>query len=296
MDIPIDATCVGVTYSTGLIHRGTTTALKNVSFTLHSGEILAVVGPSGAGKTTLINAIRGCLPAIRGVIFRFGKESIPSNWGEMTGFAAERPMFSQRGTGRSILLARRRRGGNSSRGTEEDIARVLEIFRLTAHAGLPCWSYSHGISVRLSLALAFVHRPKLILLDSPTNGLDGGGRDCLRHAMVSAQTEGSAILVTSCDCSDVESIADQMIVLNNGVVTARGTPRDLFPPDSSFTVQVNRDPHLSPGWHFVSNGRGWFSMVSGRSQLDQLLRALSYRGITPATVAPARGTALDISL
>jgi hypothetical protein len=77
-----------------------------------------------------------------------------------------------------------------------------------------------------------------------------------------------------------------ILVLRHGSVTQQGKPCDVFSPETAFTVKVSRDPLLAPGWQFVRNGEGWYSLVSGRSQLDLLLHALTRRGITPAAVSP----------
>ncbi len=290
----IDATGVGKTYSIGLFQRSSVVALSNVSFSLHPGEILAVVGPSGAGKTTLLRTIMNDVPPSRGLILRFGNVLVPPNWECVTGYSPEAMTVGGRITGRHFLTSAARAHGRTERLVDNDVFTVLDAFGLASVADTPCWAYSQGIRARLSLAQAFVHRPRLIALDNPTRGLDLFGRCRLKHILEGRRDEGCAILLTSCEFTDVESVADRILVLQHGIVTAQGKPRDLFPADTAFTVQVNCDPLLSPGWKFMRNGEGWYSMVAGRPQLELLLRALTCRGITSAAVAPVQCAAQSL--
>lgn len=288
MSIAISATGVCKTYSAGLSRRSSVTALSNVSFCLHSGEIIAVVGPSGAGKTTLLRTIMGEIAVTRGLILRFGETSVPKGWHRMAGYAPEGGILTARITGRDLLRSSGRAHGMNGKPLEDAVVRILDAFGLAPFADTPGWRYSYGIEARLSLARAFIHQPKLVVLDNPARGLDDSGRSRLKRMLEKSRTSGAAIILASCELSDLEAIADRILVLQHGIVTAQGRPRELYPADTAFTVQVTRDPLLSPGWKFVRNGDGWYSMVSGRSQLDLLLHALTCRGITPEAIAPVR--------
>ncbi len=288
MSMVINATGVNKTYFTGMFHRSSVSALSSISFDLQEGEILGILGPSGAGKTTLLRTIMNRLQPTRGLILRFGNPFVPANWHCLTGYSPEMMTLGGRTSGRRLLRTAARAHGRKEKTLDSDVADMLDAFGLTPVADAPCWSYSHGIQARLSLALAFVHLPRLALLDNPAQGLDLSGRNRLKRMLESSRAHGCAVVLTSSELSDLESIADRVLVLQHGVITAQGKLRELFPADTAFTVQVNCDPLLSPGWKFVRNGEGWYSMVAGRSQLDLLLRALTHRGITPAAIAPVR--------
>jgi len=288
MGMVIDAMSVSKVFERGLFRQSTVLALNNVSFSVCDGEILSLLGPSGAGKTVLTRVLMNYQATSHGHIVRFGSDTMPAEWETWTGYAPESFPLVERVSGRRILKAAGRAHGRRGTILEEDVQTILEAFSLSNLADAPAWTYSRGVVARFKIARALVHRPRLAILDNPMQGLDPAGRSCLKNTMERLREQGMTILMTSCEFTDVESIADRVIVLQHGVITAEGRPAEVFPAETAFTVQVTRDPLLGPGWLFMRNDEGWYSLVTGRSQLELLLRALTLRGITPAAVSPVR--------
>jgi len=282
----IDTTAICKTFTASHSKRSVVPALSNVSFTLHTGEFLVVLGPSGAGKTTLARIVMSHLTPTSGRILRFGMDTVPREWEAWTGYVPESGTMSARATGRRVLAAAGQVPAKTTAELSYAVDSMLDAFGLASLADTPSWTYSRGVAARLSVACALIHRPRLVVLDNPTQSLDHTGRILLKRALEHLRMQGASVLLTSCEITDVESCADTILVLRHGNIANRGKLCEVLSPETAFTVKVSRDPLLAPGWQFVRNGEGWYSLVSGRSQLDLLLRALTCRGITPSAVAP----------
>lgn len=196
--------------------------VNRLSFDIHKGEIVGLLGPNGAGKTTTIRMIVGLISMSEGDIFVMDK-SIRRNFTEAIahiGGIIENPEFYRHMSGYDNLKQYQRMAEGI---TEERIMEVAKLVGLEQALHKRVKAYSLGMRQRLGIAQALLHRPSILILDEPTNGLDPAGiremRDYLKQI---ARDEGIAILVSSHLLSEMELMCSRVIVIQQGeLVTVR---------------------------------------------------------------------------
>ena len=212
-------------------------AVRNVSFTLDPGELVALIGPNGAGKTTCFNMVNGQLVPDAGDIL-VGDTSV-------LGLPPHR--ISRLGVGRTFqltqtfgsmsvrenvqvaLLSDQRRLRSMTafapRLYAEEAEALLERVGMGAQAERPCAVLAYGDLKRVELAVALANRPRLLLMDEPTAGMAPEERgELMRLAAALAKSERMAVLFTEHDMSMVFGHASRIIVLHQGEIIAAGTP------------------------------------------------------------------------
>lgn len=206
---------------------GARQAVQNASFRLERGEVLGLIGPNGAGKTTLLRMIVGLIRPASGSVRLFGFD-VQRNFEKAlspVGAIIETPDMYKFLTGRQNLAQYARMRSDVSR---EQIAETVEFVGLTDRIDEKITRYSLGMRQRLGIAQAMLHRPRLLILDEPTNGLDPAGmqdmRRMIRHL---ADERGLAVLISSHLLHDVQAICDSVAILKEGRVLAAG-PVDSF--------------------------------------------------------------------
>ncbi|WHX49964.1 ABC transporter ATP-binding protein [Paenibacillus woosongensis] len=196
--------------------------VNRLSFDIHKGEIVGLLGPNGAGKTTTLRMIVGLISMSEGDIFVMDK-SIRRNFTEAIahiGGIIENPEFYRHMSGYDNLKQYQRMAEGI---TEERIMEVAKLVGLEQALHMRVKAYSLGMRQRLGIAQALLHRPSILILDEPTNGLDPAGiremRDYLKQI---ARDEGIAILVSSHLLSEMELMCSRVIVIQQGeLVTVR---------------------------------------------------------------------------
>lgn len=210
---------------------GPKTVLDDVTLTIHPGEVVGLVGPNGAGKTTLIRILSGMSRPSKGEGFVLGRDVRSTN-GDLPfmGLMVERPMFIENLSARKNLeLLFGIRGAVDPATAADVLARV----RLDPDDRKPVRTYSLGMRQRLSLAQAIGERPRLVVLDEPTNGLDPQGivemRSLVREL---ADADGMGVLLTSHLLPEVEAVCDRVILLH------RGRARHVYEPATTLDSVV----------------------------------------------------------
>ena len=190
--------------------------VSDFSFFMEEGEIVGLVGPNGAGKTTLMRMIVGLISMNSGNVF-INNLSISDNQQECLkhiGAVIETPTFYPYLTGKDNLKLL---GSMSGIFGDDDIKRVIELVQLEAGINKKVGTYSMGMKQRLGVAQALLHRPKLIILDEPTNGLDPVGVMDLRLYLKSiAENQKVAILISSHILSELELICNKVVLIKDG--------------------------------------------------------------------------------
>ncbi len=190
--------------------------LHDISFEAYEGEVFGFLGPNGAGKTTTIKIIVGLLSLDEGEISVAGHDITRDFEKALAGIGGivENPEMYKYMTGRENLMqyARMRDGV-----TPERIDEVVKLVGLSNRINEKVKRYSLGMRQRLGVAQAILHRPKLLILDEPTNGLDPAGIKELRDILKKlAHEENICVLVSSHLMSEMELMCDRVGIINNG--------------------------------------------------------------------------------
>ena len=207
---------------------GQVRALDDVSFSVAEGEVFGFLGPNGAGKTTTIRILLGLLRADRGSARIGGHDCWDDHSGAARLFGAtlEQPGLYGYLSGRDNLLQFARILGPID---EKQIGDLIALVGMTERADDKVRRYSMGMRQRVALAQALLGRPRLLVLDEPTNGLDPNGIHGLRILLRRLATDqGLTIFLSSHLLSEVEELCDRVVVLHRGQVRAAGPISQLM--------------------------------------------------------------------
>jgi len=203
---------------------GETTAVDGVSFSAASGQVTGFLGPNGAGKTTTLRVLLGLARPDRGraVIDGAAYADLPAPR-RTVGAVIDDMGFHPARTGRNHLRVVARAAGLPSRQVDE----VLDFVDLPDAADRRVGGYSQGMQQRLALATALLGDPAVLVLDEPANGLDPAGVVWLRNLLRSWAAEGRTVLFSSHVLSEVETVADHLVIINAGHLAADESAADL---------------------------------------------------------------------
>jgi len=231
-------------YYEGLVKRyGETTAVDGLSLTVPEGIVSGLLGPNGAGKTTAIRVLLGLAQADAGSTTLLGEQP------DSPGFAAavrrvgsliEGPAIFGRASARQNM-----RIEASARLLEDaggQIDGLLGLVGLSSRADTRAGSFSLGMKQRLGLALALIGRPRLVVLDEPTNGLDPAGIVEIRELIKALPERGTTVLVCSHLLAEVELMCDRATIMRHGRVVADGTIEELLASHGSSGFVTRVDP------------------------------------------------------
>lgn len=190
------------------------TSVDGLNLRIERGQIYGFLGPNGAGKTTTIRMLLGLIKPTKGNIEIFGQNLNKNRLQilQRIGSLVESPTYYGNLTGRENLEAVRRLRDLP----EKRVSEVLEIVRLTKVANRLTKEYSLGMKQRLGIAVALLSNPDLLILDEPTNGLDPSGIQEIRELIKELPEAGMSVLVSSHLLSEIDQMATQVGIINNG--------------------------------------------------------------------------------
>jgi ABC-2 type transport system ATP-binding protein len=219
-------------------------ALRGVSLEIRPGEMFGLLGPNGAGKSTLIHCTTGLAQVTSGTIAIFGHDAIV-DYGEArqaVGLAPQEPNVDWFLTVAETLDYH---AGYFGMPKKERLARteeLLETFSLTEKRDERTRTLSGGMKRRLILARAMMHRPRLLILDEPTAGVDVELRLELWHYVQRINREGTTILLTTHYIEEAEQLCDRIAFINSGEIVGEGTSAELA---SRYGVANLEDAYLA---------------------------------------------------
>jgi len=204
-------------------------ALRGVSLAIEPGELFALLGPNGAGKSTLIHCATGLAQPTGGTIRVFGHDAIGdyADARQAVGLAPQEPNLDWFLTAAETLDYHAGYFGMPKRERAERTEELLETFSLTEKAGERTRTLSGGMKRRLILARAMMHRPRLLVLDEPTAGVDVELRLELWHYVQRINDEGTTILLTTHYLEEAEQLCDRIAFINEGRIVGEGTSTEL---------------------------------------------------------------------
>jgi ABC-2 type transport system ATP-binding protein len=206
---------------------GARVAVRNLSLSLHAGEIVVLLGPNGAGKTTTLRMLAGLIPPSAGETVLHGVHLTAASADTLRrhiGLLTEAPGLWDRLTVRLNLLTYARL--YSLPRPHDAVHRALSLVGLAERARDAAGVLSKGLRQRLAIARALLHEPSIVLLDEPTAGLDPASARHLRDLILDLRRQGRALLVSTHNLAEAEEIADRIAVLNTNLL-AIDTPAAL---------------------------------------------------------------------
>ena len=224
-------------------------ALDGVSLDLHEGEILGLLGPNGAGKSTLVKAIMGRVRPDRGEVRIFertapaGDNSARERVGVVPQEIALYPLLSAR----ENLLVFGRYQGLIGAELNAAIDRALAWSVLSDRTDDPVKTFSGGMKRRLNMAAGTLHRPRILLLDEPTVGVDPQSRERIYTMIESLRGEGVSLIYTTHYMEEAERLCDRVAIIDHGKLIATGTKNELVRAtvgDKREVVMVEKVPSL----------------------------------------------------
>ena len=214
----------------GLVKRyGDNTALGGVDVVVPTGTVTAVLGPNGAGKTTAVRILTTLSVADEGTAIVAGHDvrTSPTQVRQRIGLAAQDATVDPLLTGRENLVMVGELHQLSRRAARQRAGDLLEQFGLEDAADRVSSGYSGGMRRRLDLAATLVGRPSVLFLDEPTTGLDPRARNELWAVLDTLVDGGTTLLLTTQYLEEADRLADDILVVDHGVVIAKGDARTL---------------------------------------------------------------------
>jgi ABC-2 type transport system ATP-binding protein len=255
-------------------------ALKGLSFHVNQGDIYGFLGPNGAGKSSSIRIILGLVKADSGTIsiddqtISFGK----SDYLKKIGALIERPDFYENLTAEDNLKLMARLYNLSKPASR--IQEVLSLVNLSDRAKDKVKAFSLGMKQRLGIAQAILHKPPLVILDEPSNGLDPEGqKDMLKIISAINSEMKSTILFSSHLLHEVEQIANRMVIINDGKSILEGNVQELLAGQaSSYFIGSEKTEELIPFFakknRLISQAPEGITVNYNRAEIPTLMQEL----------------------
>jgi ABC-2 type transport system ATP-binding protein len=208
---------------------GDITAVDDVDLHIAAGETYGLLGPNGAGKTTTISMISGLLEPDAGEVLVDGQRLTTRSVAAKAaiGLVPQELAIYPDLTGRENLAFFGKLYGMAGRALSSRVAEILEVIGLTDRADDHTSAYSGGMQRRLNVGVGLLHRPKLLILDEPTVGVDPQSRNAILESIEQLADEGMAVLYTTHYMEEAQRLCDRVGIIDRGQIRAEGTSREL---------------------------------------------------------------------
>lgn len=209
-------------------------AVDDLSLHIAPGEIYGFIGHNGAGKTTTLKSVVGILQFDEGEIFIDGKsvKEQPVACKQEIAYIPDNPDLYEFMTGIKYLNFIADIFGVSPADRQERIHKYADLFELTQDLAQPIAAYSHGMKQKLAIIAAWIHQPKLIIMDEPFVGLDPKASHLLKQMMRETCDEGSAIFFSTHVLEVAEKLCDKVAIIKGGRLIRSGTMEEVKGDDS----------------------------------------------------------------
>jgi len=233
------------------VRYGTHWALRDLSFEVRSGEVVALLGPNGAGKTTTMSVLAALRPPHAGVAYVGGHDVARADrtLRAMIGLVPQRlAIYPTLSAAENCTFFARAAGLRGSR-VREAVDRVLAVVGLVDRRAARADTFSGGMLRRLNLACGILHRPRVLLLDEATVGVDPQSRERIQAAVRNEAQSGAAVLWSTHAIDEAERLCDRVVLIDGGRVVADGAPDELVrAARAGLRVVVTTRLALAPDW------------------------------------------------
>tara|TARA_B100000405_G_scaffold289955_1_gene239684 strand:+ start:985 stop:1998 length:1014 start_codon:yes stop_codon:yes gene_type:complete len=295
---------------------GAVTALRELDLTVPEGCLYGFLGPNGAGKTTAMRILATLLAPDSGSVLVGGVDGLaqPREVRQLMGYVAQEVAIDKILSGRELLQLQGDLYHLPRNERETRIADLIERLAMGDWIDRRCGTYSGGMRRRLDLAAGLLHRPRLLVLDEPTVGLDIESRSAIWQLLRQLVQEGTTVLLSSHYLEEVEALADQMAIIDDGRVIAEGTPdqlkqrlggdrvtlrvREFSTAEEATQVRALLEP-LDGVRQVVVNRSQGFSLnlvIEGGAVIDHLRQTLEAAGLPVFALAQSRPSLDDVYL
>lgn len=246
--------------------------LKNVSFELDEGDILAFIGPNGSGKTTTIKLILGLQGIDKGSVningYDIKKDFVKAI--EKVGAIVENPDTYMYLSGWDNLKLTANMYKNIS---DEAIKDIVKLVDLETRIHDKVSKYSLGMRQRLGIARALINKPNILILDEPTNGLDPEGIKDLRNLLKKLAKEGMGILISSHNLAELESFCNKVLIIDNGTIIETSEVKEFKNNDNKYVFTVSSTEKIDiEGIYEVSKTK--FSFNGDKESIAKIVKKL----------------------
>lgn len=251
--------------------------LKDVSFEIDEGDILAFIGPNGSGKTTTIKLILGLQSIDKGKVtingFDMKKDFVKSI--EKVGAIVESPDTYMYLTGWQNLKLTANLYKDVS---DEKIKEIVKLVDLEGRINDKVSKYSLGMRQRLGIARALINEPNVLILDEPTNGLDPEGIKDLRILLKKLAKEGMGILISSHNLAELESFCNKVLIIDNGTIIETSEVKEFKNNGNKYTFNVSNTKDLDiEGIYEVAKDK--FSYNGEKEDIASIVKTLVKKNI-----------------
>ncbi len=234
------------TYRDGLWGQRRFNALTNVSLQVKQGEVFGLLGPNGAGKTTLLKILLGIIAKTAGQATMLGQPAGSLAVRRQVGYLPEHLRIPAHLTANAALELYGNLSDVSTATVRERRGDLLQLVGLTGREKERVKKFSKGMLQRLGLAQALMVRPKLLILDEPTDGLDPQARAEMRSLIMRLKGEGVTVFVNSHILQEVELVCDRVAILDKGELKYCGAVKDASNRMRQETTQLSVDFVVTP--------------------------------------------------
>ena len=295
---------------------GSVTALDDLSLAVPEGCLYGLLGPNGAGKTTTLRILATLLEPDAGEVHVAGIDARadPRAVREQLGYVAQEVAIDKILTGRELLQLQGDLYHLRTQARDERIAELIALLGMHDWVDRRCGTYSGGMRRRLDLASGLLHRPRLLVLDEPTVGLDIESRAAIWDVLRALCRDGTSVLLSSHYLEEVEALADRMAIIDAGRVIAEGTPealkqqlggdrvtlrvREFSDAEEAARLQSLLRPVEGVLQIVVNRAQGYSLnlVVEGEPVLERLRSQLAQEGLSVFSLAQSRASLDDVYL
>ena len=251
--------------------------LKDVSFEIDEGDILAFIGPNGSGKTTTIKLLLGLQKIDKGSVsinnYDIEKDFVKAI--EKVGAIVENPDTYMYLTGWQNLKIIANLYKDV---TDEEIKKIVKLVDLEKRINDKVSKYSLGMRQRLGIARALINKPNVLILDEPTNGLDPEGIKDLRNLLKKLASDGMGILISSHNLAELESFCNKVLIIDNGKIIETSKVNEFKSNGNKYIFKVSNTDNLEVEGIYQVKGDE-FAYDGSKEEIAKLIKTLVKKNV-----------------